>query len=83
MEQSEVLKRVIGILTEANDMYHRIDEGAERDDVNLGTVTTLLGETMPELQLPDGAVGPRGDAGGDAHYATHHDGTVDARYRDR
>ncbi|GGZ06396.1 hypothetical protein [Streptomyces nitrosporeus] len=52
MEQSEVLKRVIGILTEAGEMQRK----AEQDDVagadaGGSIVTSLLNETMPHIAI--------------------------------
>ncbi|MFE9371019.1 hypothetical protein ACFYM2_14795 [Streptomyces sp. NPDC006711] len=54
MEQSEVLKRVIGILTEAGDYRRRIEENGERGgrDTEVGIVTALLNETMPRVEIP-------------------------------
>ncbi|MFI6685090.1 hypothetical protein [Streptomyces sp. NPDC050485] len=53
MEQSEVLKRVIGILTEAGDYRRRIEEdGEQRQDIGTGIVTALLNETMPHIEIP-------------------------------
>ncbi|MFD7537301.1 hypothetical protein [Streptomyces sp. NPDC059819] len=54
MEQSEVLKRVIGILTEAGDYRRRIEEDGERGprDTEIGIVTALLNETMPHIEIP-------------------------------
>ncbi|GGT91847.1 hypothetical protein GCM10010289_10230 [Streptomyces violascens] len=54
MEQSEVLKRVIGILTEAGDYRRRIEEDDERGarETDIGIVTALLNETMPHIEIP-------------------------------
>ncbi|MEV8365965.1 hypothetical protein [Streptomyces niveus] len=55
MEQSEVLKRVIGILTQAGDWQRRLEEdtGQEQDmDAEMGVVTELLNETMPRVEVP-------------------------------
>ncbi|MET9364222.1 hypothetical protein ABZX93_25380 [Streptomyces sp. NPDC006632] len=54
MEQSEVLKRVIGILTEAGDYRRRIEQDGERSgrDTEIGIVTALLNETMPHIEIP-------------------------------
>ncbi|MFE3522392.1 MULTISPECIES: hypothetical protein [unclassified Streptomyces] len=53
MEQSEVLKRVIGILTEAGDYRRRIEEDGEQGrDIGTGIVTALLNETMPHIEIP-------------------------------
>ncbi|WP_299527562.1 hypothetical protein [uncultured Streptomyces sp.] len=57
MEQSEVLKRVIGILTEAGEIQRLLEEDVERDDVELesSVVTALLNETMPRIAIPGDA----------------------------
>ncbi|MFI8004758.1 hypothetical protein [Streptomyces sp. NPDC086010] len=54
MEQSEVLKRVIGILTEAGEMQRQAEEdtGSGDPDAGGGMVTTLLNETMPHIAIP-------------------------------
>ncbi|WP_318196343.1 hypothetical protein [Streptomyces sp. MCL20-2] len=54
MEQREVVKRVIGILTEAREMQ-RLLEADEREDLDAGAgaVTALLNETMPHIAIPD------------------------------
>ncbi|MFF4183097.1 hypothetical protein ACFYZ9_07900 [Streptomyces sp. NPDC001691] len=54
MEQSEVLKRVIGILTEAGDYRRRLEEDGQRavGDREIGIVTALLNETMPRMEIP-------------------------------
>ncbi|MEU1484070.1 hypothetical protein [Streptomyces sp. NPDC005752] len=52
MEQSEVLKRVIGILTEAGEMQRHAEEDAGGDlDAGGNMVTTLLNETMPHIAI--------------------------------
>ncbi|MET8173916.1 hypothetical protein [Streptomyces clavifer] len=56
MEQSEVLKRVIGILTEASEMQRQAvedDGGATEADGSI--VTSLLNETMPHIAIPGDA----------------------------
>ncbi|GHB11140.1 MULTISPECIES: hypothetical protein [Streptomyces] len=56
MEQSEVLKRVIGILTEASEMQRQAvedDGGAAEADGSI--VTSLLNETMPHIAIPGDA----------------------------
>ncbi|MFJ4918748.1 hypothetical protein [Streptomyces sp. NPDC088725] len=57
MEQSEVLKRVIGILTEAGEWQRLLEEDVERDDLDAesGIVTALLNETMPNIEIPSDA----------------------------
>lgn len=55
MEQSEVLKRVIGILTQAGDWQRRLEEDTSREqdmDAEMGVVTELLNETMPRVEVP-------------------------------
>ncbi|MFG3281194.1 hypothetical protein [Streptomyces sp. NPDC048111] len=54
MEQSEVLKRVIGILTEAGDYRRRLEQDGERapQETEIGIVTALLNETMPHIEIP-------------------------------
>ncbi|WP_326701273.1 hypothetical protein OG909_30580 [Streptomyces sp. NBC_01754] len=53
MEQSEVLKRVIGILTEAGEMQRQAEQEASGGDADAGgsIVTTLLNETMPHIAI--------------------------------
>lgn len=57
MEQSEVLKRVIGILTEAGEMQRKAEEDTHGGDLDVGgsIVTTLLNETMPHIAIPGDA----------------------------
>ncbi|WEH41759.1 hypothetical protein OG233_20725 [Streptomyces sp. NBC_01218] len=57
MEQREVLKRVIGILTEAGEIQRLLEEDVERDDVDMegSVVTALLNETMPRIAIPGDA----------------------------
>ena len=57
MEQSEVLKRVIGILTEAGEMQRQAeaDLGQNYPEAGPGIVTTLLNETMPHIAIPGDA----------------------------
>jgi hypothetical protein len=57
MEQSEVLKRVIGILTEAGEMQRHAEESTGGGDPDAGgsMVTTLLNETMPHIAIPSDA----------------------------
>ncbi|MER6770231.1 MULTISPECIES: hypothetical protein [Streptomyces] len=55
MEQREVVKRVIGILTEAREMQRLLEADLEREDLDAGAgaVTALLNETMPHIAIPD------------------------------
>ncbi|MEV6260016.1 hypothetical protein AB0M42_04535 [Streptomyces sp. NPDC051784] len=55
MEQSEVLKRVIGILTEAGEMQRHVEEDDGDPDAGGNMVTTLLNETMPHIAIPANA----------------------------
>ncbi|WP_406143588.1 hypothetical protein [Streptomyces sp. NBC_01012] len=56
MDQSEVLKRVIGILTEAGEMQRQAEEDIDGDlDAGENMVTTLLNETMPHIAIPSDA----------------------------
>ncbi|MFD9502942.1 hypothetical protein [Streptomyces sp. NPDC060035] len=57
MEQSEVLKRVIGILTEAGEMQRQAEGDTNGNDPDAGgsIVTTLLNETMPHIAIPGDA----------------------------
>ncbi|MDK0522225.1 hypothetical protein [Streptomyces sp. ML-6] len=57
MEQSEVVKRVVGILTEAGEIRRLLEENADRDDLDTdpGVVTVLLNETMPRISVPENA----------------------------
>ncbi|MCX4679545.1 hypothetical protein PUR28_36250 [Streptomyces sp. BE308] len=55
MEQREVVKRVIGILTEAGEMQRLLEADVDRDDLDsgAGAVTALLNETMPHIAIPE------------------------------
>ncbi|MFB8039415.1 hypothetical protein ACFC5Z_42345 [Streptomyces sp. NPDC056004] len=57
MEQSEVVKRVVGILTEAGEIRRLLEENADRDDLETdpSVVTVLLNETMPRITVPEDA----------------------------
>ncbi|MER5496264.1 MULTISPECIES: hypothetical protein [unclassified Streptomyces] len=57
MEQSEVVKRVVGILTEAGEIRRLLEENADREDLDTdpGVVTVLLNETMPRISVPEDA----------------------------
>ncbi|MGG8405183.1 hypothetical protein ACM614_00630 [Streptomyces sp. 12297] len=65
MERAEVLKRVIGILTEAQDIRRAAETGREDDAEHgghdghddgpggtAGVVTTLLNEMLPSISVP-------------------------------
>ncbi|MER5616139.1 hypothetical protein ACFYY1_10275 [Streptomyces sp. NPDC001890] len=57
MEQSEVVKRVVGILTEAGEIRRLLEENVDRDDLETdpSVVTVLLNETMPRITVPEDA----------------------------
>lgn len=57
MEQSEVVKRVVGILTEAGEMRRLLEENPDREDADTDStvVTALLNETMPRIAIPEDA----------------------------
>ncbi|MER5360680.1 hypothetical protein [Streptomyces sp. NPDC002785] len=57
MEQSEVVKRVVGILTEAGEIRRLLEENVDRDNVETDSsvVTALLNETMPRITIPEDA----------------------------
>ncbi|MFB7912866.1 hypothetical protein [Streptomyces sp. NPDC056061] len=57
MEQSEVVKRVVGILTEAGEIRRLLEENVDRDDIETDStvVTALLNETMPRITIPEDA----------------------------
>ncbi|MET8754321.1 hypothetical protein ABZW32_30140 [Streptomyces sp. NPDC004667] len=71
MERAEVLKRVIGILTEAQDIRRAVEsgldttgegsanghEGGHRDGpaATAGVATTLLNEMLPSISVPSDA----------------------------
>ncbi|MER6779674.1 MULTISPECIES: hypothetical protein [unclassified Streptomyces] len=64
MERAEVLKRVIGILTEAQDIRRAIESGQDDDGFDdahgdgdapaarAGVATTLLNEMLPSISVP-------------------------------
>ncbi|MGW7440018.1 hypothetical protein [Streptomyces sp. NPDC054849] len=64
MERAEVLKRVIGILTEAQDIRRAVEtgqdgngdgEGEDQGDgaaATAGVATTLLNEMLPSISVP-------------------------------
>lgn len=56
MEHAEVFKRVIGILTEAQEMRRKTEAGENDDRTGEpGVVTQLLNEMMPQISLPPNA----------------------------
>lgn len=52
MEQREIMQRSVGILTEALEMRRRIRENPDADVTRNRTVSTLLEEMLPHIQLP-------------------------------
>lgn len=54
MERSEVLKRVIGILTEAQEIRRAAEAGEDDDspEPEAGVVTQLLNEMLPSISVP-------------------------------
>ncbi|MFE2167278.1 hypothetical protein ACFXB3_19780 [Streptomyces sp. NPDC059447] len=58
MERAEVLKRVIGILTEAQEIRRAAEAGEDADGhegdraATAGVVTTLLNEMLPSISVP-------------------------------
>ncbi|MFE2327761.1 hypothetical protein ACFXD5_28290 [Streptomyces sp. NPDC059385] len=58
MERAEVLKRVIGILTEAQEIRRAAEAGEDADghegdrSATAGVVTTLLNEMLPSISVP-------------------------------
>ncbi|MFF3013551.1 hypothetical protein [Streptomyces sp. NPDC057939] len=54
MERAEVLKRVIGILTEAQDIRRAVEAGEEDDGpgATAGVATQLLNEMLPSIKVP-------------------------------
>ncbi|MFF4317887.1 hypothetical protein [Streptomyces sp. NPDC001568] len=54
MERAEVLKRVIGILTEAQDIRRAVEAGEEDDDPGptAGVASQLLNEMLPSIKVP-------------------------------
>lgn len=58
MEQSEVMKRVVGILTEAGEWARQLEEGRERDEVDTSNslATEMLNEALAyRIALPASA----------------------------
>ncbi|GGZ95528.1 hypothetical protein GCM10010371_64420 [Streptomyces subrutilus] len=55
VERAEVLKRVIGILTEAQEIRRAAEAGEEADDgpaTEAGVATHLLNEMLPSIRVP-------------------------------
>ncbi|WP_405443597.1 hypothetical protein OG373_38995 [Streptomyces avidinii] len=55
MERAEVLKRVVGILTDAQDIRRAAEAGedeAERPEPTAGVATLLLNEMLPSIRVP-------------------------------
>ncbi|RKT08485.1 hypothetical protein BX286_6583 [Streptomyces sp. 3211.6] len=57
MERAEILKRVIGILTEAQDIRRAVENGRDDDDdagpqEAPGVATLLLNEMLPSIRVP-------------------------------
>lgn len=56
MERAEVLKRVIGILTEAQEIRREVVAGEDDDgpesEAEAGVVTQLLNEMLPSISVP-------------------------------
>jgi hypothetical protein len=52
MKDSDFVRRIIGILTEARQMQIMLEEDPDREDVSGDTVRALLNETMPTIELP-------------------------------
>lgn len=60
MEQSEVMRRVVGVLTQTTDWRRRLIENPDRTDVDteggVDAVAALLNETMPSFEFQAGAL---------------------------
>ncbi|MFD9357130.1 hypothetical protein [Streptomyces sp. NPDC060031] len=54
MERAEVLKRVIGILTEAQEIRRAAEAGEDDDrpDTEAGVINQLLNEMLPSISVP-------------------------------
>ncbi|MFF4364972.1 hypothetical protein [Streptomyces sp. NPDC001594] len=56
MERAEILKRVIGILTEAQDVRRAVESGPDDEDAGPqeapGVATLLLNEMLPSIRVP-------------------------------
>ncbi|MFF6805540.1 hypothetical protein [Streptomyces sp. NPDC012616] len=52
MQQSEIMQRVVGILTEAIEMRRQARENPDAKAALTGSVSALLAETLPDIKLP-------------------------------
>jgi hypothetical protein len=52
MRDSEFVRRIIGILTEARQMQVLLEEDPDRQDISGDNVRALLNETMPTIEFP-------------------------------
>ncbi|MER5728862.1 hypothetical protein ABT084_11055 [Streptomyces sp. NPDC002138] len=54
MQRAEVLKRVVGILTEARELHRAAEAGEDADDTAAteGVATQLLNEMLPSISVP-------------------------------
>ncbi|MET7650050.1 MULTISPECIES: hypothetical protein [unclassified Streptomyces] len=52
MRQSEIMQRVVGILTEAIEMRRQVRENPDAEVALTGSISALLAETLPEIKLP-------------------------------
>ncbi|MDT0467054.1 hypothetical protein [Streptomyces gibsoniae] len=55
MDQTEVVLRVIGILTESQRMYAAVNEDVEADYQTSGAIGELFNEVFPSVAIPVGA----------------------------
>ncbi|WP_435135963.1 hypothetical protein [Actinacidiphila sp. bgisy144] len=63
MKDSDFVRRIIGILTEARQMQVLLAEDPERQDISGDNVRALLNETMPTIEFPaDASPGEIGEA---------------------
>lgn len=52
MRDSDFVRRVIGILTEAKELRSRLEEDPDREDLSAQNMRVLLNELVPDLALP-------------------------------
>jgi hypothetical protein len=52
MQQAEIMQRVVGILTEAVEMRRQVRENPDAKMALTGSISTLLVETLPKINLP-------------------------------
>ncbi|MFH9552994.1 hypothetical protein [Streptomyces sp. NPDC017435] len=52
MRQSEIMQRVVGILTEEIEMRRQVRENPDAEAALTGAISALLAETLPEIKLP-------------------------------